>query len=182
MSVPVGRSLLRGFLILVVAAGMVLGFVELIPNGLASPTPRVALDTSRIAPREIEDLTEHNIIRDYGFAWQSLAEAREQNRTDLIDAYFTGFAHDHLKQAIEDQKSTGLRTRYIDNGHKLEAFFYAPGGDAMELRDTAHLQLQVLDGDKVVHEENATVQYLVLMTPGADRWYVRVLQAVPPSN
>ena len=182
MTAPLGKFLLRGFLILAISAGMVLGFVELIPNGLASPTPRVALDTSRIGPREIEDLTERNIVRDYGLAWQSLAEAREQNRTDLIDGYFTGFAHDDLKQAIADQKSTGLRTRYIDNGHKLEAFFYAPGGDAMELRDTAQLQMQVLDGDKVVHEENATVQYLVLMTPGADRWYVRVLQAVPPSK
>ena len=180
-----GRTIkyaLRGFAIMAIVAGMVLGFVELIPHGLASPTPRVALDASRVGPREIEDLTEHNIVRDYGFAWQALAEAREQNRTDLIDGYFTGFAHDDLKQAIQDQKQTGVRTRYIDNGHKLEAFFYAPGGDAMELRDTAQLQMQVLDGDKVIHDENVTVQYLVLMTPGADRWYVRVLQAVPPSK
>lgn len=173
---------LRGFAILAVVAGLVFGFVELIPNGLASPTPRVSLDTSRVGPREIEDLTEHNIIRDYGFAWQSLAQAREENRTDLIDGYFTGFAHDKLKQAIEEQKSTNLRTRYIDNGHKLDAFFYAPGGDAMELRDTAQLEMQVLDGNKVIHDENATVQYLVIMTPGADRWYVRVLQAVPSAK
>ena len=172
----------RGFAIFVIVAGMVFGFVELIPHGLASPSPRVSLDASRISPREIEDLTERNIIRDYGLAWKSLADARELNRPELIDAYFTGFAHDDLKQAIEDQKETGVRTRYIDSAHKLEAFFYAPGGDAMELRDTAQLQKQVLDGDKVVYEENVTVQYLVIMTPGADRWYVRALQAVPPSK
>lgn len=182
MRASIFKYSLHGLAILAIVTGMVFGFVELIPHGLASPTPRVTLDASRIAPREIEDLTEHNVVRDYGLAWCSLADAREQNRPELIDAYFTGFAHDNLKQAIEDQKETGVRTRYIDSAHKLEAFFYAPGGDAMELRDTAQLQRQVLDGDKVVHEENVTVQYLVIMTPGADRWYVRGLQAVPPSK
>ena len=182
MSRRVVKYTLRGLAIFAIVAGMVFGFVELIPHGLASPTPRVSLDASRISPREIEDLTERNIIRDYGLAWRSLADARELNRPELIDAYFTGLAHDNLKQAIEDQKESGVRTRYIDSAHKLEAFFYAPGGDAMELRDTAQLQRQVLDGDKVVHEENVTVQYLVIMTPGADRWYVRALQAVPPSK
>src|SRR5579864_3498077 len=89
---------LRGFAIMAIVAGMVLGFVELIPHGLASPTPRVALDASKVSPREIEDVTERNIIRDYGLAWRSLAEAREENRQELVDAYFTGFAQDTLKQ------------------------------------------------------------------------------------
>ena len=29
--------------------------------------------------------------------------------------------------------------------------FYSPEGSAMELHDTAQLQIQLLDGDKVVH-------------------------------
>ncbi len=35
------------------------------------------------------------------------------------------------------QLKSGLRTHYEDRGHKLDAIFYAPAGDAMELRDRA---------------------------------------------
>jgi len=57
--------------------------------------------------------------------------------------------------------------------------FYAPEGDVMELHDTAEYQLQIRDGDTPIHDEHVTVRYVVLMTPGADRWVVRQLQAVP---
>jgi hypothetical protein len=36
----------------------------------------------------------------------------------------------------------------------------------------------VLDGDKVIYEEPVDVEYIVLMTPGADRWMVRQMQAM----
>jgi hypothetical protein len=49
----------------------------------------------------------------------------------------------------------------------------------MELHDTAQYPLQIRDGDKTVHNERVTVHYVVLMTPAADRWVVRQLQAVP---
>ena len=61
----------------------------------------------------------------------------------------------------------------------MEAAFYAPEGDMIELHDTAEYDLQILDGDKTIHSEHAVVHYVVLMTPGADRWVVRQLQAVP---
>jgi hypothetical protein len=48
----------------------------------------------------------------------------------------------------------------------------------MELRDQAHYDIQILDGSKVIYEGPVTAEYIVLMTPGADRWLVRQLQAV----
>ena len=48
----------------------------------------------------------------------------------------------------------------------------------MQLRDRAQVDLQVLDGGKVIHEESANLVYTVLMTPGADRWLVREMQAM----
>jgi hypothetical protein len=47
----------------------------------------------------------------------------------------------------------------------------------MELRDHADLEVEILDGDKVIYHEPVTVEYMVLMTPGADRWLVRQMQA-----
>jgi hypothetical protein len=48
----------------------------------------------------------------------------------------------------------------------------------MELRDHAQLDVQVLDGGKVIYEQPMNGDFLVLMTPGADRWLVRQIQAV----
>ena len=108
-----------------------------------------------------------------------MARALAENRSDLLDAYFTGFAKDNLARRIADQKRTGINTRYIDHGHKLEAIFYSPAGDAMQLRDRARVEIQLLDGGNVIHREQVNLQYLVLMTPGADRWLVRDLETTP---
>lgn len=140
--------------------------------------PRVQLNAENVGPRQIEDLTGKSIPRDYALAWQTMAQALENNRTDVLDGYFTGFEKDELTQRVKSQIKSGLHTRYQDRGHKLEAIFYAPAGDAMELRDRAQLDMQVLDGGKVIYEEPVNVEYVVIMTPGADRWLVRQLQAV----
>lgn len=140
--------------------------------------PRVELNTNNIGPRQIEDLTSKSVPRDYALAWQSMGQALDQNRPDLLDAYFTGLERDTLKQRVKSQIVAGLHTRYSDRGHKLDAIFYAPAGDAMELRDRAQLDMQVLDGSKVIYEEPVNLEYIVIMTPGADRWLVRQLQAV----
>ncbi|HZQ23025.1 MAG TPA: hypothetical protein VFA89_09510 [Terriglobales bacterium] len=145
----------------------------------ADALPQVRLNADKIAPRPIEELTGNNIVRDYSLAWQSLAEAMDQNRAELLDAYFTGFAKDRFSSTVADQKKNGLRTRYIDHGHNVQAFFYSPNGDAMQLRDTAQLEIQLFDGSKMIRQENVTLHYLVIMTPGADRWEVRSLEAVP---
>ena len=138
----------------------------------------VELSTSSATPREVEDGTEKAIVRDYGSAWATLARALDENRADLLPASFTGVAQEKLTEKVRQQKLSGLRTRYIDHGHKLEAVFYSPEGSAMQLRDTAQLEIQLLDGDKVVGSSNSTVKYIALMTVGEERWKVRVLQAV----
>jgi hypothetical protein len=108
-----------------------------------------------------------------------MAQAIAQNRLDLLNGYFTGFAKDKLTKRIEDQRKAGVHVRYTDRGHKLTGLFYSPAGDAMQLRDEAQLDIQILDGDKVIHSEQVTLHYMVLMTPGADRWLVRDLQTTP---
>jgi hypothetical protein len=139
--------------------------------------PRVQLNADNVIPRPIEDLTGKSVPRDYALAWQSLAQALESNRAGLLDAYFTGLAKQGLTQRVNSQIKSGLQTRYTDRGHKLEALFYSPAGDVMELRDHAQFDMQVLDGGKVIYEEPVNAQFMVLMTPGADRWLVRQLQA-----
>lgn len=140
-----------------------------------SSLPQVQLNADSIAPRPIEDLTGRNVTRDYAYAWRDLAAALDHNNAGALDAYFTGFGKDNFAQRISDQKRTGLHTRYIDHGHQVKAFFYSPDGGEMQLLDKAKLEIQILDGSKVIHSENASQDYLVLMTPGADRWFVRSL-------
>ncbi len=84
-----------------------------------------------------------------------------------------------LTATIGEQSKTGLHQRFIDKGHKVEAIFYSPEGSAMELQDTLQLQIQLMDGDKVIQSEDATVHYIALLTAAENSWKVRVLQAVP---
>ncbi|MGH9529447.1 MAG: hypothetical protein ACRD2S_05950 [Terriglobales bacterium] len=144
--------------------------------------PQVSLNAENLGPRSIEDLTSKVVARDYAFAWQTMAEALEQNRPDLLDGYFTGMAKQNLAQLIADEKKTGVRLRYEDHGHKLDALFYSPAGDAMQLRDHADLEIDVMDGQKVIHSEQVNLKYIVLMTPGADRWLVRDLEVAPEAK
>ena len=148
---------------------------------LAADGPRVQFDTSHIGPRQMEDVTGRNIPRDWGRAWQTLAAAYAQNRPDLLGHYFTGFAQQKLTAGIVAQEKTGLRTRYIDHGHKLAAYFYSPDGGVMQLQDDAQYEVQIYDGAKLLSSERTTARFLVLMTPAADRWMVRLLQNVPAS-
>lgn len=144
-----------------------------------SSLPQVQLNADSIGPRPIEELTGHNVVRDYAYAWRDLAGALESNRAGLLNDYFAGFAKDDFARRIADQKAAGLTTRYIDHGHRVKAVFYSPDGGEMQLLDDAKLEIDILDGGKVIHQENADQHYLVLMTPGADRWFVRSLTAVP---
>lgn len=141
--------------------------------------PRVQFNADNIGPRQIEDLTSQSVRRDYAFAWQTMEQALDQNQAALLDGYFTGAAKQNLRTRVQSQTKSGLHTHYQDQGHKLEALFYAPAGDAMQLRDRAQFNMQILDGGKVVYEEPLNLEYMVVMTPGADRWLVREIQAVP---
>src|SRR5438034_3172698 len=168
-------------LILLLAAGLVIVCFSFLESQIhaASALPQVELNAENVGPRATEELTSKTITRDYANAWKTMAEDLDKNRPDLLDGYFTGFAKDKLAQLIAQQKQTAVRIHYDDRGHKLDALFYSPSGDAMQLRDRAQLGIEVRDGDKVIHSEQGNVQYLVLMTPGADRWLVRDFVTTP---
>ncbi len=140
---------------------------------------QVQLDTKNAGPRAVESLTERGILRDYRFAWTSMAQALESNTVDPLVGAFSGEAMQWLRQTVASQQKSGLTRRYLDQSHQLEVVFYAPEGDVMELHDTAQYQLQLRDGDTSIYDERVVVHYVVLMTPGADRWVIRQLQAVP---
>lgn len=146
---------------------------------LAAGGPEVTLSIQNAAPRQVEDTTEKAIARDYAAAWQSMTSALDQNRADLLNATFIGTASEKLTATIAEQRKAGLHQRFVDKGHKVNVVFYSPEGSAMELQDTAQLEIQLLDGDKVVHSEGAIVHYVALLTAAADSWKVRVLEAVP---
>jgi hypothetical protein len=146
---------------------------------LAQNLPEVKLAVESASPRAVEALTERSVARDYTAAWRTLAEASEKGSPALLDAYFVGGAKTTLARALADQKKTGTHVRYLNQTHNLKAVFYAPEGDVMELQDAAEYQMQIVSDDKVIHDEHVVVQYIVLMTPGADRWVIRQLQSVP---
>lgn len=156
----------------------------LVPNQkddsvLAASAPAVSLHAEHAAPRQVEDTTEKAVARDYAAAWQAMADALDQNRAGLLAANFIGTADEKLADGIQQQQKTGLHQRIVDKGHAVEVVFYSPEGSAMELHDTARLELQVLDGSKVVHSEDATVRYVALLTAAENSWKVRLLEAVP---
>ncbi len=143
----------------------------------ASDLPKVDLNVSTAGPRQVEETTEQALQRDYAKAWSSMEAALADNRTDLLEADFVGVALDALRDRVTQQAQSGLHTRYIDHGHKLQAVFYSAEGSAVQLADTAQIEVQFLDGDKVLHSEQRTENYTVVMTAGENRWKVRVLQA-----
>ena len=165
----------------IVIAFAMAAFALLAPpySAAADSAPRVVLNTSKVGPRSMESQTESVILRDYTFAWTNLEQALESNSTAPISGLFVGTANAWLTSAVTSQRSSGLSSRYLNQNHKVEAVFYAPEGDLIELHDTADYDLQILDGDRTIHGEHVVVHYVVLMNPGADRWVIRQLQAVP---
>jgi len=145
----------------------------------ADNAPQVTLEAGKASPRSVEPLTQRAIVRDYKFAWGNIDSALATNSTGPLNGLFAGAADDWTKEAVAGQRHTGVTSRYSNQNHKLEAVFYAPAGDVIELHDTAEYDFEIRDGGKAIHNEHATVHYLVLMTPTADRWVIRQIQAVP---
>jgi len=149
----------------------------------ASPVslPSVEITAAR-GPRDIEGLTRQKILHDYAAAWQTLADGLEQNRSALLNDYFTGFAKDEFTRTIKQQADAGVHRHYVDHGHKLEALFYSPDGGVMQLRDSAQLEIQTFDGSRLLRSQTVTAKLVVLMTPAADRWMIRLLQYLPEQD
>jgi hypothetical protein len=156
-----------------------LAFVGMRLNAAASAS-NVSLNIGNVGPRDLssEEQTQKAIVRDYGKAWKSMNDAMADNNGAALGDVWVGIAKDKLLAQINDQKKSGLTTKYIDQGHKLDALFYSAEGSALQLRDTAQVETQILDGGKVVGSDTATVHYMVVMTPTADHWQVRIFQAV----
>src|SRR6266700_681317 len=148
-------------------------------TAIAQASPEAKLSVESATPRAVEARTEQSLVRDYTAAWKSLAEASEKNAPELLNAYFAGQAKTSFAREVTDQQKTNTNVRYLNQVHNLKAVFYAPEGAVMQLQDSAEYQMQIVSGDKIIHDEHVVVQYIVLMTPGADRWVVRQLQAVP---
>jgi hypothetical protein len=163
----------------IVTALAVFSPVQQIRSAFAATAPAVSLSVQNAAPRAVEDTTQKAIARDYATAWQAMTEALEQNRADLLAANFVGSANDTLTATIDAQRQSGLHQRIVDEGHTVDAVFYSPEGSAMEMHDTAQLQIQLLDGVNVIHSEDTTVHYVALLTAAENSWKIRVLQAVP---
>lgn len=160
---------------------MVAGLAAFLPKlpVFADSQPAISVNVQNAGPRAVEDTTQRSVARDYAAAWKAMAEALDQNRTDILALNFTGTANDKLTASILEQRKSGLHQRIVDKGHSVEAVFYSPEGSAMELHDTAQVQLQLMDGGNVVHSEDATLHYVVLLTAAENSWKVRVLEAVP---
>lgn len=161
------------------AVALLVGLAPRPARAAGANLPVVQLNAEGNAGRPVEELTRKAVARDYAKAWHTLAQALEQNRADLIDNDFVGVAAEKFSAAVAGQAKAGLRTRYVDRGHKIDILFYSPEGLSIQLRDTAQLERQVLDGDKVIHSEQVTRHYIALMTPTEVRWKVRLLQEVP---
>ena len=159
---------------------LVLLLLRPLPPAIAADAgPAITLDAGHAGPRELEDQTQRSIVRDYGRAWNTLQTALDRDDAALLQQYFAGIAKDKFAQAVAEQQKTGIRVRYQVRSHALQVLFYSPEGSAIEARDTAQLEMQVLDGGKVVHSESLTQPYLVLFTPAEDRWKVRLLEPLP---
>ena len=165
--------------ILVLTCGIALavsGAVPLLQRIFADNKPSVELTVKNAQPREVEDVTQNAIVRDYTLAWQAISTSLANNTLQPLNENFSGFALDKLTQRVKDQKQNGLTTRIIDHGHKVDAVFYSQDGAAIELKDTATIETQVLDGGTVIHSDQAQIHYYAVMTGAEDRWKVRVLE------
>src|SRR5215467_8932610 len=114
--------------ILVLTCGVALaisGGVPLLKRIFADTKPAVQLTVKNAQPRELEDVTQNAIQRDYTLAWQAISTALANNTLKPLNDNFTGVALDKFTQRVKDQKQQGLTTRIIDHGHKVDAIFYS---------------------------------------------------------
>lgn len=145
----------------------------------ADGKPSVQLNVDQATPREVDDTVQQAIARDYSSAWQALAVALKNNNPAALNDNFIGFAQEKLTHRIQGQQQAGLKTRIVDRGHKVDAIFYSTDGAAIELRDTATLDTEILEGNTVLHSDRAQVHFYLVMTGAEDRWKVRVLESQP---
>jgi hypothetical protein len=139
----------------------------------------IKLEIGGAHPRAVEDLTRAALARDYTQAWSNLVQALVSASDSSLGGYFVGGARGDLEAAVSGEQSTGVRQNLRLQSHQVTFVFYAPEGDLVELQDTVTGELQIHDGEKLIHQQQFVKHYIVLMTPAADRWVIRELQSVP---
>src|ERR1700749_1825524 len=113
---------------LVLTAGVLLaisGAVPLMKHLLADTKPAVQLNVKNAQPREVEDVTQNSVLRDYTLAWQAIGTSLANKTLQPLNENFSGFDLDKLTQRVKDQKQQGITTKIIDRGHNVEAIFYS---------------------------------------------------------
>src|ERR1700737_433556 len=98
------RAVMRNVLLASSVASVMFAIAPQFTVAADDSLPKVSLNADNLGPRSVEDLTRKVVARDYAFAWQTMAQALEQNRVDLLDGYFTGIAKQNISQLIADQK------------------------------------------------------------------------------
>ncbi len=150
------------------------------PAALWAAQPSIHVTPPNLqGPRPLEDQTATAAVRDYLESWQAMKSALAQNHAALLDADFTGDAHDKLADTVHEQAAMGIHTRYQDLSHDLRIVFYSPEGLSIQLVDNVEYDEQVLDQQKILATQRVHARYIVVMTPSEVRWRVRVLQTIP---
>ena len=151
--------------------------VALLLSGFEPPTVRI--EPTVAGPRALEDLTRKAVLRGYLHSWQTLSNALEKNRVDLLDADFVGTAREKLADTIHEQTELGMQTRYHDYSHDVSLVFYSPEGLSVQLTDIVEYEVQIKDHDQSWMTHRVRTRYVAVLTPTEVRWKVRVLQAEP---
>src|ERR1041385_9271240 len=80
------------------------GAVRLPEHIFADTKPAVQLNVKNAQPREVEDVTQTAIVRDYTLAWQAISTSLANNTLQPLNENFAGFALDKFTQRVKDQK------------------------------------------------------------------------------
>jgi len=126
--------------------------------------------------RPVEPSTESAVIRDYLQSWEALQSALSHNDAQLLSRDFVGTALTTFTHTVQDQQKLGLRTVYSNPSHHIQIIFYSPNGLSIQLVDTISYREEVLQDGKSIGSKEVQVRYTAVLTPGATRWMVRVLQ------
>ena len=70
----------------------------------ADTSVQIQMDMSKASPRSMEPLTERAVLRDYRFAWASMAQALASNSADPLQGPFEGDAMRWLKDTVLSQQ------------------------------------------------------------------------------
>lgn len=167
---------------IVFATGLALALSALVPlssrvvHAFADTPATIALNTSGVQPRQVEETTLQSASRVYGKAWQDLGTALANNNVSALSSSFVGFARERYTTQARQQAEAGIATRLTPLSHNAKVEFYSVDGSSMQVRDDVQLKTEVMDGSKVVASQTATVPYVAILTVVDDGWRVRILE------